>query len=363
MADEYRNLLNRLLDDGYERAVSDLAGAILDDAESGGRLGSILREIDTEAAKLDTQGQTFADDHPLLTRLESAIDDAADDYARLLNNAAVDIEMQAIDAAQDWFEQSAFMGLSQAEIDAAGITIEVPDPQEILEAVETTQSRAWRDEITAFAAQMSGGALLAKVALDDSPMDVASALRDVVLGGIIAGTDERMNPFLSRTSRLGRTLQMNIFRRADAIQQTENRDIIEKVVRIAALDSRVCLACLALHGTELQIGETVSDHDHGRCTSVVILKGFPRDIPTGQEWLDDLLSQERRGMLSPGDQRILDLLREQQGASMRALEDGAVTLADFIAYYESALWGSQPHQASLINILGEAAEQYYWYNL
>lgn len=147
-----------------------------------------------------------------------------------------------------------------------------------------------------------------------------------------------------------RTLQLTAYRDAEVEQIKANSRYVVKKYRIAALDDRTCISCVALHGTELAIDERVDDHFNGRCSSVLQVEGQPSPITqTGEEWFNSL---------SPD--------RQQQQASFvkspgkwRAFQDGT-PLSAFVGEHHDPVFGRQAVELSMTRALGaDRAAEYY----
>lgn len=149
----------------------------------------------------------------------------------------------------------------------------------------------------------------------------------------------------NRALVIARTLQLQTWRDATMLHYQANSHIVRYMIRIAALDGRTCLACVALHGTRLEHGESLSDHYNGRCTAIGVTEFVRRDIETGEEWL-------RR---QPRDFQQ-DLMG---GAAWRAWMARALELMDFVEEVNDPLFGEMIREASLRGILGEHAHKYY----
>ena len=113
-----------------------------------------------------------------------------------------------------------------------------------------------------------------------------------------------------------RTTQMHSYREATAEIERRMGQFIERKVRIAALDLRTCPACIALHGTEIPVGQAVEDHFNGRCDAIYIPPGgempdYMQSMSTpghrnfvpfqnGEDWFAGLSEQQQRQILGPG---------------------------------------------------------------
>jgi hypothetical protein len=149
----------------------------------------------------------------------------------------------------------------------------------------------------------------------------------------------------ARAMTIARTLQLQTWRDATVLHYQANSDLVTHMIRVAALDGRTCLACIALHGTRLELGEALQDHYNGRCTAIGVTRFTPRAIETGEQWF-------RRQ--PPSFQR-----RSMGGAAWRAWRAGAVVLDDFVEEVDDPLFGEMVREASLRGILGSAARDYY----
>jgi hypothetical protein len=183
------------------------------------------------------------------------------------------------------------------------------------------------------------------ISLGWSPIRIAREIRNTTEGFPSA-----------QANNLMRTLQMTSYRDATRIHQQANVEIIDSVIRVASLDDRTCLSCIALHGTVIWNSEDnanepiprVHDHHQGRCTSVVQVKGRELRVQTGAQWF--YAQSEARQRLIAGD------------ANYNALQANAVSLSDFPQEYEDEVFGTMLRESSLQGILGAGAQDYYQRN-
>jgi hypothetical protein len=148
-----------------------------------------------------------------------------------------------------------------------------------------------------------------------------------------------------QANTLMRTLQLTAYRDATAIHQAANANLIARVVRIAALDDRTCLSCLALHGTEVPVGERVDDHYSGRCIGISVVRGREVNVQTGEDWLRGLPEERQRTIMGP--------------AKFEAWKAGAVRLQEFVARRDDPVFGQMVQEASLKGLLGAAGSRTY----
>lgn len=133
------------------------------------------------------------------------------------------------------------------------------------------------------------------------------------------------------------------------------RDNLEGWMWWAKLDSKTCPSCVSLHRRVFPFSEVMNDHPHGRCIPVPLVEngfgifnGVIQPIPdglTGEDWFR-----------VQSEKRQLDILG---GAKFRAYKAGAISVDDFSAISHNPVHGSIRRAASLKEILGDDASQYY----
>lgn len=173
----------------------------------------------------------------------------------------------------------------------------------------------------------------------------------------------------SAAESLTRTLQLNAYRQASLETEKINGEFIQRKLWIATIDDRTCLTCLAKHGTEIPLGETVDGHYNCRCTEFYVVPGgdeFPpmmqvgstpghrvfEKFQTGEEWFAGL-SPERQAQQA-------SFLNSP--AKLRAYQDG-MPLSALIGQHTDPVFGVQNIELSLLKALGPTeAEQYYTRN-
>ncbi len=300
-------LVRRLLDREYRRTAERVLVTI-SHSVTNGVIARRLNDFEAEAARLAEQGQRLNVDNSVLRALTADLDEVMRRNARLVSDSASTIQLQAVDAAARLTREFALPGLSDAQLAAIGLTWNVPDPEAVNTLVQFADSAGWQAELERFAG------------------NAANAVNNVALRGIVEGWGPRRTARAIRQAAEGigpwdannlmRTLQLQSYRTASAIHQTANIDMLEVQIRIATLDDRTCMACIALHGTEVPVGERIDDHWSGRCTSITQVKGRPRyAIQSGDEWFNRLPA--------PGDCR---------GGEFQCAGGGRGDAAGFCAY-------------------------------
>lgn len=332
-----RTLQAELLDQSYIRAMSPLLEQVNQDLQSS-ELTRALSQLETEAARLAALGEPLTPDNPALQLALVQVEAASERQALLLDQAGEPLTESGIRAAEITVRESALLGLTDAELDQIGASWIKPNPEAIQAAVNYTSSSAWREMIRLYAPDMVD-MLTSTITVD-------------ILNGVKPQTAvkrfrEHVETLLRyRADAVGRTLQLTAYRDAGVVQRVANADILEKHIRIAALDDRCCLACISQHGTELRLDERVDDHHHGRCDSISIVKGFPREIETGEQWLRRQSGERQKQIFGAGN--------------YAAWQAGAVQLNDFVGHRVDDVFGKQIYQLSLRGVLGDdGATRFY----
>jgi hypothetical protein len=196
--------------------------------------------------------------------------------------------------------------------------------------------------------------VLNQIAKGAGPKAVASHLRQYA-----------ENVPVSAAESLTRTLQLTSYRDASAAMERVNGDFIEYKIRVAKLDGDTCLACIAEHGTRLEVGERVDDHYNGRCSELYKIPGA--ELPafmqadstpgnrnfvafqTGPEWFASL----------PPERQALQAAFQNSPALQAAYSSG-VPLTEFVGEYIDPIFGRQVVQQSLVGALGEEAAKGFY---
>ncbi|WP_373070121.1 phage minor head protein [Gemmatimonas sp.] len=147
---------------------------------------------------------------------------------------------------------------------------------------------------------------------------------------------------LTRATTIVRTEQMRAYR-LTAHARYESAGVTEWVW-LAGTSGRTCPACWGKHGKRFPIRIPMGSHPNCRCTSVPFVDGVT-DITDGETLFGALPAAEKLAVLGP--------------AKMRAYNAGTISLADLAVDHVHAEWGQSVRQASLRELLGTAAEQFY----
>lgn len=331
------DLVRGLLDGGYNNATGAVIRSITGSVNSG-LIQQRTQELQAEAQRLREAGERMSADNAVLRALTADLETVMRQNTLALQGIAERVQLSGIDAAAGMTQQLSLAGFGPEEIARLGIQWNQPDPQAVARLVNFIESPAWADELAQYGPRVLttiNNIATRGFALGWSPQRVANE----IIGTVSALPQADAN-------NLMRTLQLQSMRQATAVHQIANADIIDYQIRMAVLDTRTCLSCIAQHGDILPIGALIEDHYRGRCFSITHVRGLPdRNIESGVDWFNRQSAEMR-----------LEIAGE---ANFNALQAGAVELRQFVHRYEDPIFGFMVRESSLKGILGDAAEQYY----
>lgn len=321
-------LVRKLLDRGYENASRAMIEAIASEFNSG-VMATRLNQLDAESQRLAMSGEKLTADNPVLRATLADLDTALRQSARHINQAAGDVQQNGMDAASTLTRELALPGISDEQLKNIGIRWNTPDPEALVAAINFTRTGAWKAELNKY--QQGVGDVARNIALRGiaegrGPIHIARDLRKTITTLPIA-----------KANNIARTLQLASYRTGTAANQVVNSDILEGAIRIAVLDSRTCMSCVALHGKRLRVGEIVRDHHQGRCTCISIVKNRPRNIQAGEVWFRNQNEEVQRKMM--GDTAYKEWRR------------GKFQLADYPQPYKDDVFGLMIREKSLRDLL------------
>lgn len=305
-----RKLVEALIDRAYARDVTGLIRALVDVGKAGTALEKRLQALERKAILLESAGRHLRPDDPAVRRLLSELDTALQAQRGNLNQTAQQVLLHTERAAATLAKE---LTLPQG----VSIAWNTPDPQAVLQVIDYTALPQWKGFIRGFSEgviEQIRARVIADFAAGRGAKVAARNLRQIV-SDLPAASANRMM----------RTLQMTAWRDATAVHYAANAAILDYSIRICTFDTRVCPACLALHGTIIPLGERVDDHHNGRCTSIGVIKGTTRNIPSGESWLRT---------------QPLNIQQEILGKSgQEAWQAGRVRLDDFVSPYSDPVFG------------------------
>lgn len=322
-------LLNQLLDRAYTQETERVVAALTRNAQRG-IVAQRLRELEAEVGRLRDAGLELTPDNAVLTAVRADLQKVLRDNAVLVNSTTTGLQERAVSAAETAARQLSLPGFLDDDLAQIGVLWRTPDPEAVAELVRISGSTAWAAELERYGVGI----------LDDIQ---AIAIRGIVLGTNPLAVGRQIADAVAampvyRAQTLMRTVQLTSYRRATQLNYAANSDILSGHRRIAALDDRVCLCCIALHGTVLRVDEAVVDHHNGRCTSIAIVRGMEAfsEVESGVDWFAGLPMEKRLELAGPGAVEMLD--------------SGKATLRDFVQPYTDPVFGEMVREASLKGI-------------
>ena len=319
----YDEALQRIIA-AYGRALDDLRPAIqrFENALGDEPLpAGTARRLPEYATLLDTTQQ-------VMTRFAGV----AENEARALSDGALGLGAQvALSMALATVRRAGNVALRDAW--------QTPDPAALAQLIGYVTSPAMRSKWEAFGA------------------NAADHLASVLVTGFEQGIGPREIARLMRNwqgvpyawaENTTRTVQLWSWRMASHATYAANSDVVDGWVWWSAEDERTCLSCWSQHGTRHSVHDYLNDHHRGRCTPIPIVKGTT--------WADSVrLGPVVFADLPPATQQAVF----GNAALYRAWQDGAVGWQDFSRPYDNDVYGEMLRQASLVDVLGAQAREYY----
>lgn len=333
-----------LIEQDYQQAAAQVLRSVTASIRTG-RIQQRLNELDAEIARLEADGKRLQPDNAVLSAVLDDVRREMERNAGRIDGVSPDLQTLAADIAGTNQRQLALPGFSDEMVARVGWNR--PDPRAIAQAIDYVSGDAWRDEL----GENYTGAIMD--ALDTIVQGLSRGVSPVRMAEQLANTVENLP--LYQANNLMKTLFMTSYRDSTALHQTANVRIIERVVRVGALDNRICLACIAQHGDVVwregdpQPVPRIQEHHSGRCTTVVQVRGRELAITSGSDWFDGLSETRQRQQAS--------FIRTP--AKFEAYQAGAVSLRDFVQPYDDRVFGEMAREASLKGVLGDGARDYY----
>jgi hypothetical protein len=337
-----KGVVDDLLNQGYYTAVGDTLQSI----GVGANRGQIKRDLDAlrvEAQRLAALNESLNPDNPVLRTFYSDLDDFMRSSVVLIDGSAEALQNVGIETAYQSTRWYALGNISDEALQLTGVQWNRPDAAALQSIIQYVDSDAWQTSLSnyrGYVPQLIKDTIVRDFVMGVNPMTTVDNILFMT-----QGRGDKPPLTVSSAESLTRSLVLTAHRDSQVLQQVANADIIDYVIRIAALDFRTCLSCIALHGTRLEVGERVDDHRRGRCQSLSIVKGRPRSVQMGEDWFNNLSEESKRDIMG--------------GANYRAYDDGAVTLQDFVHRGSDPVFGDIVQENSLKGILGDAAQRYY----
>jgi hypothetical protein len=147
------------------------------------------------------------------------------------------------------------------------------------------------EQLAPFHAQAVTDAILEAIGMGINPKQTArlimSAAENAFGGGLVDAL------------RTARTASLYAYREATRANYAANSDVVTGWVWVAELDELTCEACMAEHGTEHAIEESLDGHYNCRCAPVPIVLGQNPvgDMQMGEDWFNDQDTATQKQMM------------------------------------------------------------------
>ena len=330
MATIYGGVLRSVQDD-IETLAEEIANIDIPDREKVIKLARLGRILDQVEAQVTRFGGTVASEITLAQRLaiEGAVSDAIELIELSLPPGLPDNALNAL--------RGSFVTLPADAIEAAAGLLAEDSP--LITALGQNYAPAVRERVEQH--------LLDGIAQGMNPRRIAILLNKNFTNSLGNGLTWAMTTV--------RTAQIKSYQLANHATYQANPDLVPTWVWHAQLDSRTCMSCINQHGSEHPITETLNDHHNGRCAPL------PQTITFADLGLN---IPERRQPVSRGEDwfkaQPSATQREMMGAALfRAWKDGQVPFKELSRPYDDSVYGELLREASLKDILGKKAKDYY----
>jgi len=366
------NVRKRLVADYAKAATPMLVQIKRISTSPASKMQKALREFDQEAQGLTEKGQPISQDNSVLQNALRALGEVFSSTESLIKandgviqasgqkNAPPAVTAKVFIKASDQLTRRGVDPLSlkgqkelQKTVDKSGANWIMPKDAEDF-AEDFISSAAWISKMENWGAgyaQLTANVILEGIRNGVGPIASASQLRQYA-----------QNIPVSAAETLTRTLQLTSYREASIAMEQMNGGFIIGKIRICALQPTSCLACIALHGTELAPGERVDDHYNGMCSEFYQVPGgdeFPPlmqadSTPGNRQFVPFQKGEEWFAGLSP-ERQAMQVSFASSPAKLAAYQDG-VELREFITDHNDDVFG---HQIVENSLKGIGQEKYY----
>ena len=159
-----------------------------------------------------------------------------------------------------------------------------------------------------------------------NPRKIAEMIQDAFGGGL---TDALRNV---------RTVQIKAYQDAARANYVASDGLVSGWIWYANLDGDPCMSCIAMHGTEHPLDESLDDHYNGECAALPLIPEFGSPVEqSGQEWFDSLPEERQRDLMGDSkyeaykaDMFAFDALSNQQDHDIYGTMRTETSLKDLV---------------------------------
>src|SRR5216684_2105393 len=302
-----------------------------------GRLNLLYQAIDIQMQSGGNVPIEWLYEQHRMETLEIFIQGQVDQFGALAQMQVGQLQHMAVQLGQQ-----AGQWLLQATVPAGvNFSFGFPSPDAIAHLVGATQAGSpLADLFSGFGAEAAQGvkdALITGLTLGYNPRDIAPQVQQAL--GISR----------NRALTISRTEMIRSYRGANQATFQANSDVVDQWIWNCALDRTSCSACVAMHGTEHSLDETLDEHPNGRCSMIPKTKswsdilspmgidssGIPEtsiDVQSGSDWFDGQSEATQRAILGP---------------KYDAWSNGDFTLDDVVGHASDPIWGDSIYEEPL----------------
>lgn len=191
-----------------------------------------------------------------------------------------------------------------------------------------------------------------KALFDQIGPDMSRRAEQVLVSGVTTGLGpkemarrmrDELGIGLNRSLTISRTETLRVYREVSSRTYQRNNDLVSGWVWVAALDTRTCAMCWAMHGTVHTLEERLDDHPNGRCSAIPRMKSWEEmgfqgildtrpDVPEGSTVFRKLPADQQKEILGP--------------TKYKAYKDGELRLPDLVGRKYDPKWGSHRYELS-----------------
>ncbi len=306
-----------------------------------GRLDLLYQAIDIQMQSGGNVPIEWLYEQHRMETLEIFIQDQVDQFGALAQMQTGQLQYQGVQLGQQ-----AGQWLLQATVPAGiNFSFGFPSPAAIANLVGATQAGSpLADLFSGFGAEAAQGvkdALITGLTLGYNPRDIAPQVQQAL--GISR----------NRALTISRTEMLRSYRGANLETFKANDDVVDGWIWNCALDRTSCAACIAMHGTEHSLDETLDEHPNGRCSMIPKTKSWADilsplgidtsnipdtspDIQSGSEWFDGQSEATQRAIL---------------GSKYEAWSNGDFTLDDVVGHASDPVWGDSIYERPLKDLV------------
>lgn len=174
------------------------------------------------------------------------------------------------------------------------------------------------------------------------------AVVQAIVDGVSAGKNPRAIARLIQdnfgrglTDALRNTRTVQIYSYRDAARANYmSTGFVEGWIWYAQFDDRVCMSCVAQHGSIHPLEEQLNDHHNGRCSALPYISEFGNPVQqNGQAWFESLSQAEQKQRMG--------------GKKYQAWKDGKFDFSQLSHEQENDVYGMMRTEASLKQLIGE----------